>query len=82
MLQFFPKPLRKRLAPSAAGEAIVRGIERRQPRIIRPRRWTLISLLRGILGPLSDARAERDEKVLRLVREIDGRAGEDQPLTA
>jgi NAD(P)-dependent dehydrogenase (short-subunit alcohol dehydrogenase family) len=82
MLQFFPKPLRKRLAPSAAGEAIVRGIERRQPRIIRPRRWTLVSLLRGILGPLSDARAERDEKVLRLVREIDGRAGEDQPLTA
>ena len=45
--------------PSVAGEAIVRGIERRQPRIIQPRRWTAISVLRGILGPLSDARLER-----------------------
>jgi len=82
MLAMFPKLLHKRLAPSAAGEAIVRGIERRQPRIIRPRRWVLMSVLRGALNPLTDARAERDENALRLVREIDGRAGEDQPLTA
>jgi NAD(P)-dependent dehydrogenase (short-subunit alcohol dehydrogenase family) len=82
MMQTFPKPLRKRLAPSAAGEAIARGIERRQPRIIRPRRWVLISVLRGVLGPLTDARFERDENALRLVREIDERSGEDQPLTA
>jgi NAD(P)-dependent dehydrogenase (short-subunit alcohol dehydrogenase family) len=82
MLAMFPKPLHKRLAPSAAGEAIVRGIERRRPRIIRPRRWVLMSLLRGVLNPITDARAERDEKALRLLREIDGRAGEDQPLTA
>jgi NAD(P)-dependent dehydrogenase (short-subunit alcohol dehydrogenase family) len=82
MMQTFPKPLRKRLAPSAAGEAIARGIERRQPRIIRPRRWALVSVLRGVLGPLTDARFERDEDALRLVREIDERSGEDQPLTA
>jgi NAD(P)-dependent dehydrogenase (short-subunit alcohol dehydrogenase family) len=82
MLQTFPKALHKRLAPSVAGEAIVRGIERRQPRIIRPRRWVLMSVLRGALGPLTDAQAERDEKALKLVREIDERAGEDQPLTA
>jgi NAD(P)-dependent dehydrogenase (short-subunit alcohol dehydrogenase family) len=82
MLQTFPKPLHKRLQPAAAGEAIVRGIERRRPRIIRPRRWALISVLRGILGPLADAQAERDEKSLELLRELDARAGEDQPLTA
>jgi NAD(P)-dependent dehydrogenase (short-subunit alcohol dehydrogenase family) len=82
LMQTFPAPLRKRLAPSAAGEAIARGIERRQPRIIRPRRWVLMSLLRGVLGPLTDAQAERDEKTLKLVREIDERSGEDQPLTA
>jgi NAD(P)-dependent dehydrogenase (short-subunit alcohol dehydrogenase family) len=82
MLSMFPKPLHKRLAPSTAGEAIVRGIERRRPRIIRPRRWVLMSVLRGVLNPLTDARAERDENALRLLREIDGRAGEDQPLTA
>jgi NAD(P)-dependent dehydrogenase (short-subunit alcohol dehydrogenase family) len=82
MLATFPKLLHKRLQPSAAGEAIVRGIERRQPRIIRPRRWVAMSLLRGILGPLADAQAERDERALRLLRELDARAGEDQPLTA
>jgi NAD(P)-dependent dehydrogenase (short-subunit alcohol dehydrogenase family) len=82
MLAMFPKPLHKRLAPSAAGEAIVRGIEHRRPRIIRPRRWVLMSVLRGALNPITDARAERDENALRLLREIDGRAGEDQPLTA
>jgi len=82
MLKSFPKPLHKRLAPKDAGEAIVLGIERRQPRIIRPRRWTVHSVLRGILNPLTDAQAERDEATLQLVRELDGRAGEEQPTTA
>ena len=82
MLRIFPAPLRKRLDPSVAGEAIVRGIERRSPRIIRPRRWTVLSVLRGILDPLGDARSERDENLQQLVREFDARAGEDQPTTA
>ena len=82
MLRTFPPPLRKRIPPQIAGEAIVRGIERRQPRIIRPRRWIAVSLLRGILGPLSDAQLERDERAQRLLQAIDARAGEDQPTTA
>jgi NAD(P)-dependent dehydrogenase (short-subunit alcohol dehydrogenase family) len=82
MLASLPKPLHKRLPPKAAGEAIVRGIERRQPRIIRPRRWVVMSVLRGILGPLGDARAQRDAATLALVRDIDARVGEDQPTTA
>jgi NAD(P)-dependent dehydrogenase (short-subunit alcohol dehydrogenase family) len=82
MLQTLPRPLHKRLAPAVAGEAIVAGIERRRPRIIRPRRWTLMSIGRGVLGPLGDARLERDAGSLALVREFDARAGEDQPTTA
>ncbi|MFI5037248.1 MAG: short-chain dehydrogenase/reductase [Solirubrobacterales bacterium] len=82
MLEALPKPLHKRLAPKVAGEAIVRGIERRQPRVIRPRRWVVMSLLRGILNPLSDAQLERDEKTQQNLRELDARAGEDQPTTA
>jgi hypothetical protein len=82
MMGTLPPPLRKRLPPSVAGEAIVRGIERRQPRIIRPRRWTIMSVLRGVLNPLTDAQAERDEKVQNLFKQIDTRAGEDQPTTA
>lgn len=75
-LQALPKPLLKRLPPSAAGEAIVRGIERRSPRIIRPRRWTLPSLGRGVLNPLIDLRAERDPELQKLLRRIDAREGE------
>jgi NAD(P)-dependent dehydrogenase (short-subunit alcohol dehydrogenase family) len=82
MLATFPAPLRKRIQPQAAGEAIVRGIERRQPRIIRPRRWVAMSVLRGILNPLSDAQLERDERTQQSLRALDARAGEDQPTTA
>jgi NAD(P)-dependent dehydrogenase (short-subunit alcohol dehydrogenase family) len=82
MMTFLPKPLRKRLSPAVAGEAIVQGIERRSPRIIRPRRWTIMSVLRGVLNPLTDAQMERDPKMQALLGEFDARAGEDQPTTA
>jgi NAD(P)-dependent dehydrogenase (short-subunit alcohol dehydrogenase family) len=82
MIESLPAPLRKRLPPSAAGQAIVRGIERRAPRIIRPRRWAAFSALRGVINPLADARVERDEKVQAMLRQIDARAEEDQPTTA
>ena len=73
MMGALPAPLRKRLPPSAAGEAIARGIERRASRIIRPRRWAGLSVLRGVVNPLVDARAERDPAVQELVRELDSR---------
>jgi NAD(P)-dependent dehydrogenase (short-subunit alcohol dehydrogenase family) len=82
MLQSLPRPLRKRVSPAVAAEAIAQGIERRNPRIIRPRRWVVMSLLRGLLNPLSDARLERDEQAQSLLRAVDARAGEDQPTTA
>ena len=77
-----PKVLRKRLNPSVAGAAIVEGIEKRSARIIRPRRWTVLSVLRGALNPLSDARMERDAAIQGVVGELDSRAGEEQPTTA
>ncbi len=82
LMSSLPKPLRKRLPPSAAGEAIVRGIERRSPRVFQPRRWAAMSALRGILGPLSDARLERDAQVQAHLRQLDARAGEDQSTSA
>jgi NAD(P)-dependent dehydrogenase (short-subunit alcohol dehydrogenase family) len=82
MFESLPAPLRKRLTPDAAGEAIVAGIEARSPRIIRPRRWVVWSLLRGILNPLTDARLERDARSQALLREFDARGSEDQPTTA
>jgi hypothetical protein len=82
MLSTFPKPLHKRVSPAEAGEAIASGIEARKAQIILPRRWTIVSLLRGILSPLSDRQLERDERALGLLRSIDERSGEDQPTTA
>ena len=82
MFQVLPPPLRKRVPASAAGEAIVRGIERRAPRIFEPRRWALMSILRGVVNPLADARMEREERTQALARQVDARAGEDQPTTA
>jgi NAD(P)-dependent dehydrogenase (short-subunit alcohol dehydrogenase family) len=81
LIETMPRPLRKRLAPTVAGDAVVRGIERRQARIVQPRRWLAMLYLRGLLGPLGDARLERDASVQGQLRALDARAGEDQPTT-
>lgn len=82
MLHQLPKPLRKRLQPSAAGRGIVDGIERRAPRIIRPRRWAAFSALRGILNPWLDSHMARNADVQAIARDLDGRGDEEQPTTA
>ena len=82
IMEQMPKPLLKRLTPATAGEAIVRGIERRSARIIRPRRWTALSVLRGIFNPLSDRRNESNPEIQRVVREFDERANQEQPTSA
>jgi NAD(P)-dependent dehydrogenase (short-subunit alcohol dehydrogenase family) len=81
MLASIPGPLHERLTPAAAGQAIARGIERRQPRIVRPRRWVGVSMLRGVLSPLGDARMERDADLQQALRELDGRAPHPAPAT-
>jgi NAD(P)-dependent dehydrogenase (short-subunit alcohol dehydrogenase family) len=82
LIETTPKVLLKRLPPKAAGEGIVRGIERRAPRVILPRRWAVLSVLRGILNPLIDRRMERDAKTQEIVRLFDARADEEQSFTA
>ena len=77
-----PKLLRKRLSPAQAGEAVARGIERRAPRIIAPRRWAAFSALRGSLNPLLDGYMVKDAEVQAIVRGLDSRGDEPQPLTA
>ena len=77
-----PKPLRKRLSPEVAGEAIAGAIEQRAPRLIRPRRWVIWSVLRGIVNPLIDKRMESDAESQSIVRELDARGDQEQPTTA
>ncbi|WP_205696898.1 short-chain dehydrogenase/reductase [Conexibacter sp. SYSU D00693] len=82
LLGLLPRPLLRRLAPSVAGTAIVRGIERRRPRVIRPRAWVAWSVLRGIVNPVADRLMERDARIQGAMRRVDAREGEEQPTTA
>jgi len=77
-----PKVLQKRLQPSQAGKGVVDGIEKRAPRIIRPHRWVVFSVLRGILNPLLDAAMVRDADTQDFAAELDKRGDQEQPTTA
>lgn len=77
-----PKFFQKRLPPSDAGKGIVDGIARRAPRTIRPRRWAILSVLRGIINPLLDRRMVRDAEIQSVARELDERGEQEQPTTA
>ncbi|MBA2951271.1 SDR family NAD(P)-dependent oxidoreductase [Streptomyces himalayensis] len=68
-----PRPLRKRLEPDQAAHAIAHAIEHRSPRVIRPARWTPLSVLRGVINPAIDARLARDLKVRALLGKLEGR---------
>lgn len=67
----FPQLLMRPVGPEAAAAAVVRGIERRAPRIIAPRRWVPLSVLRGLVNPLLDRRAERHPQIQAVVRDAD-----------
>jgi NAD(P)-dependent dehydrogenase (short-subunit alcohol dehydrogenase family) len=72
----FPGFVTRRLSPQVAGRAIADGIERRAPRTIRPRWWAGWSILRGLVNPVFDRLALRDEHVIRALREGERRAGQ------
>jgi NAD(P)-dependent dehydrogenase (short-subunit alcohol dehydrogenase family) len=82
MKDTLPKVLRKRLTPAQAGEAVARGIEKRAPRIIAPKRWAAFSALRGIINPLLDGYMVKDAETQAIVGDLDGRGDQEQPLTA
>jgi len=71
-----PEFLRKRIPPSEAGAAIVRGIEQRAPRVFAPRWWRYVSALRGLLNPLVDRRIENDPTMQATVRAVEAEADE------
>jgi NAD(P)-dependent dehydrogenase (short-subunit alcohol dehydrogenase family) len=68
--------LTKRIPPSEAGAAVVRGIEERAPRIFAPKWWRYVSALRGLINPLLDRRFERDATIVEMVREVEAEADE------
>jgi NAD(P)-dependent dehydrogenase (short-subunit alcohol dehydrogenase family) len=77
LLNTQPKFLRKRINAEEAAEAIVDGLRRRNPRVFRPRRWAVVSRLRGLLGPGLDSQLARNDTVQDIVGHLDAREGED-----
>ncbi|MEU1577515.1 SDR family NAD(P)-dependent oxidoreductase [Streptomyces collinus] len=68
-----PRPLLKRIEPDEAAHAITHALEHRSPRVIRPARWTPLSVLRGLINPAIDARMARDAHVRALLRKLEAR---------
>jgi len=77
LLDTQPRLLRKRIDPDQAAAAVVEGLRRRDPRVFRPRRWAVVSRLRGVLGPALDSQLTRDRTVQDILRRLDAREGED-----
>ncbi len=77
LLDTQPRFLRKRITPEEAAGAIVSGLRRRDPRVFRPRRWALVSRLRGLIGPALDSQLSRDDTVQDILGRLDTREGED-----
>jgi NAD(P)-dependent dehydrogenase (short-subunit alcohol dehydrogenase family) len=73
-----PRVLHKRIDATVAAKGIVQGLRRRDPRVVRPRRWVGMSAMRGVLGPLMDARLMRDDNIQALIARFDERNGQDQ----
>jgi NAD(P)-dependent dehydrogenase (short-subunit alcohol dehydrogenase family) len=69
-----PAFMLRRITPRQAGEALARGIERRQPRVIAPRWWAVASVLRGILNPPMDYLATRTSRVQDSLRQAEASA--------
>ena len=72
-----PRAVVRKSTPDAAAAALVRGIERRAPRTVFPRRWWGPYAFRGIVGPLGDAvlaRHSHTRGVMAQVRERDAGA--------
>jgi NAD(P)-dependent dehydrogenase (short-subunit alcohol dehydrogenase family) len=77
LLDTQPRFLRKRISPEQAAEAIVEGLYRRDARVFRPRRWTVVSRVRGLVAPALDSGLTRDRTVQSILGRLDARTGED-----
>ena len=60
LLSAMPKFILKRIQPQTAAEAIADGLERRQRSVTVPGRWRPVAALRGVAGPIVDAKLARD----------------------
>jgi NAD(P)-dependent dehydrogenase (short-subunit alcohol dehydrogenase family) len=73
LLATLPRPLLKRVRPESAAAAIADGLQQRAARVMHPGRWTSMSALRGLAGPVLDARLVKDRRTLDVLARLDKR---------
>jgi NAD(P)-dependent dehydrogenase (short-subunit alcohol dehydrogenase family) len=76
MRKTVPRFMTRQIPVGVAGEKVVEGIERRDPRVIVPFEYKVAFALRGLLGPLADRAMASDPRIAALVREAAARAAE------
>ena len=74
LLSAMPRFILKRIQPQTAAAAIADGLERRLRSVTVPGRWRPIAGLRGVLGPIVDAKVARDTSVQRALTQLEKRA--------
>ena len=73
LLSAMPKFILKRIQPQTAAAAIADGLERRRRSVTVPGRWRPVAALRGVAGPIIDARLARDAAVQRALAQLESR---------
>jgi NAD(P)-dependent dehydrogenase (short-subunit alcohol dehydrogenase family) len=73
LLSAMPKFILKRIKPQTAAAAIADGLERRQSSITVPGRWRPVAALRGVAGPIVDAKLTRDPAVQQALTKLENR---------
>jgi NAD(P)-dependent dehydrogenase (short-subunit alcohol dehydrogenase family) len=73
LLAAMPKFILKRIQPQTAAAAIADGLERRRRSITVPGRWRPVAALRGVAGPIVDAKLARDAGVRRALAQLEHR---------
>lgn len=69
-----PEFLRRPITPEQMAKAIVKGMQRREARIIAPGRWTPIFMLRGVFNPVTDWYVSRHPGLQALLRELESQS--------